>query len=84
MVGWMEKEAALSITTHPMAYWRTVDASDPTILLTVESDMVNLYAQMKGRKRTEKRKQVNKAVAVREANREMGKVGQVIKSVLGT
>ena len=53
-------------------------------MATLEVDTAKLQSEIHGRKRTEERKQVNKAVAVREASREIGKVGRVIKSVLGT
>ena len=77
------KEAASSITTHPPEYWRTLEATDPTLLVTLEADMAKLQSEMHDRKRKEKRKQINKAVVVRDASREMGKVGRVIKSVFG-
>ena len=79
-----EKEEALSITTHSPSYWRTIDPTDPTLLATIELDMTKLQTEMHGRKRLEDRKQMKKSVQLREASREMGKVGRVIKSVLGT
>ena len=83
-----EKDVGLSIATHPPNYWHTVKVMDPTLLVTLESDMAKLQSEMHGRKRKEERKQINKAIAVREASREasreMGKVRRVIKSVLGT
>ena len=51
---------------------------NPIILVTLESDRAKLQSEMHGKKRKEERKQFNKAVAVREAIREMGKVGPVI------
>ena len=45
------KELALSITTHSPEYWRTIEATDPTILVTLELDMTKLQSEMHGRKK---------------------------------
>ena len=79
-----EKVTVLSITTHPPEHWRTVEAADPTILATLEQNMTRLLSEIHGRRRTEEKKQMSKAVQVREASRELGKVARVIKSFLGT
>ena len=39
---------------------------------------------MHGRNRSDLRKRINRAEAVREASREAGKLGRVVRSVLGT
>ena len=44
-------------------------------MVTLGSDMAKLQSEMHGRRRTEKRKQVNRTEAVKEASREVGKVG---------
>ena len=78
-----ERDGILAVTNHPPEFWRTVLASDPRILHFLEDDMEILRSRMHGRQRTDLRKQINRAVAVREASREAGKIGRVIKSVLG-
>ena len=45
--------------------------------------MKKLQSEMHGRKRLKERKQMCKAVQLREASRELGKVGRVINSILG-
>ena len=50
----------------------------------IEADIAALRFAMHGRNRNDMRKRIDWAVAVREASRESGKLGRVIKSVLGT
>ena len=69
---------------HSPAYWRTIFPSDPQLLPTLQDEIVALRSAMHGRNRSDMRKMINRAVAVCEASREAGKLGRVIKSVLGT
>ena len=69
---------------HAPYYWRSASSPDPQFLATVETEILALKAAMHGRNRNDIRKGFSRAVAVREASREAGKLGRVIKSVLGT
>ena len=65
-----EKDTIQGITINLPGFWRGKEATDTTM--------------MHGRKRVNVRELINRAVTIREANREAEKDSRVIKSVLAT
>ena len=45
-----KKAKGFSITSHPPEYWRTIETMDPTLLLTLETDLAKLRSEMHGKK----------------------------------
>ena len=69
---------------HAPSYWRIISPYDPQLIPSVDAEITAHRAAMHGRKRNDMRKCINRWVAIPEASREAGKLGRVIKSVLGT
>ena len=81
-----EKERFLSfIPDRGPAYWRTVSTANvPTLIQHCSLDMSRLLTRIHGRQRAELRTNISAAVALRERHLQEGRLGKVIKSVLGT
>ena len=75
---------AISEEFNTPFYWRTLFSSDPQFLTIAQKVIVASRSAMHGWYRKDMRKKIIRAVAVREASRESGKLGRVIKSVLDT
>ena len=73
------------IPNHGPSYWRTLPAMQtPAMVKLCDEDMTKLLSLMHGRQRSELRSSISAATALRERLLQEGKLGRVIKSVLGT
>ena len=81
-----EREALLNfIPDHGPVYWKTVEVGNiPTLTDTCSKDMSKLLTMMHGRQRSEHRSKISASVAARERLLQEGKLGKVIKSIMGT
>ena len=81
-----ETERLLNIIpNHGPSYWRTLPAMQtPAMVKLCDEDMTKLLSLMHGRQRSELRSSISAATALRERLLQEGKLGRVIKSVLGT
>ena len=67
------------------SYWRTVSTANvPTLIQHCSLDMARLLTRIHGRQRAELRTNISAAVATRERHLQEGRLGKVIKSILGT
>ena len=67
------------------SYWLTVSTANvPTLIQHCSLDMARLLTRIHGRQRAELRTNISAAVATRERHLQEGRLGKVIKSILGT
>ena len=67
-----ERDTIQGISTYPPSFWRTIKATGPTMLLTLELNMAVLRLTLHRMRRADRRKQINKAVVIKEASKEAG------------
>ena len=81
-----ERERFMSfIPDRGPSYWRTVSTANvPSLIQHCSLDMARLLTRIHGRQRAELRTNISAAVATRERHLQEGRLGKVIKSILGT